>query len=45
MSWRNVLRKAGLDYYANGNFPGTFTDFCLKIFTLEKITSYGDPCL
>ena len=44
MSWYNVLRRAGSDYCVNDNFPGTFADFRLKIFTQEKITSYGDPC-
>ena len=34
-----------LDYCANDNFPGTFAEFRLKIFTQEKICSYGDPCL
>ena len=24
--------------------PGTFANFRLKIFTQEKISSYGDPC-
>ena len=45
MSLCNVLWRAGSNYYVNDNFPGTFADFCLKIFTQEKITSYGDPCL
>ena len=40
-----VLRRAGLDYCVNDISPGTFTDFRLKIFTQEKISSYGDPCL
>ena len=48
MSWysvlRSVRRRAGSDYYVNDNFPGTFADFRLKIFTQEIITSYGDPC-
>ena len=43
MSWCNVLQRAGLDYRVNSNFPGTFTIFRLKIFTQEKVTSYGDP--
>ena len=43
MSWCNVLRRAGSDYYVNDNFPGIFADFRLKIFTQEKISSYGDP--
>ena len=43
--WCNVLGRAGLDYCINYNFPDTFTDFCLKIFTQEKITSYGNTCL
>ena len=42
MSYCNVLQRAGSDYYVNDNFPGTFADFCLKIFTQEKICSYGD---
>ena len=45
MSWCNVLRRAGSDYCVNDNFPGTFTDFYLKIFTQEKMSSYPDPCL
>ena len=42
--WRNVLRRAGSNF-VNDNFPGTFADFRLKIFTQEKNISYGDPCL
>ena len=45
MSLCNVLWRAGANYYVNDNFPGTFADFCLKIFTQEEITLYGDPCL
>ena len=44
MSWRNALRRVGSDYCVNDNFPGTFADFRLKIFTQEKNSSYGDPC-
>ena len=44
MSWCNVLQRAGSDYCVNDNFPGTFADFRLKIFNLEKISSCGDPC-
>ena len=36
MSWCNVLRRAGSDYSVNDNFPGTFADFYLKMFTPEK---------
>ena len=43
MSWCNVLRRADSDYCVNDNFPSTFADFRLKIFTQEKISSYGDP--
>ena len=43
MSWCNVLRRAGSDYCVSDINPGTFADFCLKIFTQEKISSYGDP--
>ena len=42
MSWCNVLRRACSDYCVNDNFPGTFANFRLKIFTQEKISSYGD---
>ena len=48
MSWYSVFRslgrRAGSDYCVNDNFPVTFADFCLKIFTQEIITSYGDRC-
>ena len=44
MSCCNVLRRAGSDYCVNDNFPGTFAEFCLKIVTQEKISSYGDSC-
>ena len=44
MSWCNSLQRAGLDYCVNDNFPGTFVDFCLKIFTQENISSCGDSC-
>ena len=43
MSWCNVLRRAGSDYCVNDNFPSTFADFRLMIFTQDKISSYGDP--
>ena len=42
ISWCYVLQRAGSDYCVNDNFPGTFTDFCLQIFTQKKITSYRD---
>ena len=42
MSWCNALRRAGPDYGVNDISPGTFADFCLKIFTQKKISSYGD---
>ena len=44
MSRCNVRRRAGLDYCVDDNFPGTFADFRLNIFTQEKISSYGNPC-
>ena len=44
MSFPNVLRSAGSDYYVNDISPGTFADFRLKIFTQAKISLYGDPC-
>ena len=44
MSWCTVLQRAGSDYCANDNFPGTFADFCLKIFNQEKLSSCGDLC-
>ena len=44
MSWCNVLRRAGSNYCVNDDFPGTFVDFRLKIFTQENISSYDDPC-
>ena len=28
----------------NENFPGTFVDFRLKIFSQEIIDTYDDPC-
>ena len=43
ISWCNFLRRAGSDC-VNDNFPSTFSDFCLKIFTQEKTSLYGDPC-
>ena len=44
MSWCNVLRRAGSDFCVNDNFPGTFVDFRLKIFTQERINTYVDAC-
>ena len=45
MSWcNNVLRRPGSDYYVNLNFRGTFANFRVKVFTQEKINSYGGPC-
>ena len=44
MSWSNVLLGAGSDSCVNDNFPGTFADFCLKIFSQKKIGTYDDPC-
>ena len=35
MSWCNLLRRAVSDYCGNDNFPGTFADFHLKIFTQD----------
>ena len=43
MPWSNVLRRAGSDFCVNDNFLGTFVDFCLKIFTQERISTYDDP--
>ena len=52
MSWCNVLRRVGLVDCVNDISPGTFADFCLKIFTQERkiftkdiysISSYSDP--
>ena len=43
MPWSNVLRKAGSDFCVKDNFLGTFVDFCLKIFTQERISTYDDP--
>ena len=37
------FRRAGSDYCVKDISPGTFADFCLKIFTQQKISSYGDP--
>ena len=42
ISWFNFLRGAGSDC-VNDNFPSTFSDFRLKIFTQEKTGLYGDP--
>ena len=44
MSCCNLLRRAGSEYCLNDNFPDTFADFLLKIFTQEETSSYGDPC-
>ena len=35
------LRRAGSDYCVNYISPGNFSDFCLKIFPQEKVSSYG----
>ena len=43
MSWCNVLRRAGADYYVH-DFSGTFVDFRFKKYTQETISSYDDPC-
>ena len=43
MSWCNILRRAGSDYYVN-DFSGTFADFRFKKFIQEIISSYADPC-
>ena len=32
MSWSNILRRAGSDYYVN-DFPGTLVDFRSEKFT------------
>ena len=45
MSSCNNLRRAGSDYCVNDNFPSTFVNFHLKIFTQERISAYVDPCL
>ena len=44
MFWSNVLRRARLDFCENDNFPGTFVDFRLDIFSQERISTYDDPC-
>ena len=44
MSCSNVLWRAGSDSCVNVNFPGTFVDFCLKIFSQERIGTYNDTC-
>ena len=33
MSWGNVFWGAGSDFCVNDNFPGTFVDFPLKVFS------------
>ena len=43
MSWFNILRRAGLHYCVNDNFPGIFAHFRLNTFTQKKASSYGDP--
>ena len=43
MSWCNILRREGSDYYVN-NFPSTFVDFHFKKSTQEIISSYVYPC-
>ena len=45
MSGRNLLRRSASGFYENDNFPGTFVDVCLKIFTQEGISTYDDPCM
>ena len=42
MFWCNVLRRAGSDFCVTDNFPDTFIDFCFKIITQEKISTYVD---
>ena len=44
MSCSNVLWGAGSDSCVNDNFPSTFVDFRLKIFSQERIDIYDDPC-
>ena len=44
MSWCNLLRRAVSDYCGNDNFPGTFADFHLKIFTQEIYSRYLLKC-
>ena len=45
---RNVLEHCSLRIRlgsrVNDNFLGTFVDFCLKIFSQERIGTYDDPC-
>ena len=43
MSWCNILRRLGSDYYVN-DFPGTFVDFLFKTYTQKISSSYADPC-
>ena len=43
ISWCNVLWRAGTDLCVNDNFPGTFVDFCIKIFIQERISICDDP--
>ena len=42
ISWSNVLKGAGSD--SCDNFPGTFVEFPLKIFSQERIANYDYPC-
>ena len=44
MSWCNLLRRAVSNYCGNDNFPGTFADFRLKIFTEEIYSRYLLKC-
>ena len=45
VSWCIVLWREGSDYCVNNNFPGTFVDFRLKIFTQERICCCVNACL
>ena len=44
MFWSSVLWGAGSNSCVNDNFPGSFVDFRLKIFSKERIDTYVDPC-
>ena len=44
MSWSNVLWGTDSDFCVNDIFSGTFVDFCLKIYSQERIGTYDDPC-
>ena len=41
--WYNVLQRAGSEFFANDNFPGTILDFCFKMFNQKGISTYADP--